>query len=407
MEENCKSEDEAENINKFAYDINDEKEELGCDKCEAVFNIRADFVRHLRECNPQQIEKLPPDSEPTTEENILRRALLDKIEALSKLTKSNCQSCHMQFSNREQLIMHLKVCNPNQLSSLRVIKTTNYESMKHLAEESEDNEEEYNSKAITCRFCPRQFTMKKCLAKHEYLHQADPDNPKLQSRAKKKRTRIKKPKDGPSMPKGNYQCDKCTCTFRVYSALERHQEAHLLSATLPKQITPDEEISGLQTKELKDGMIMRCGKCDVAYNTYGMYRLHMQQYHEKSLNCEDCGKKFTLPNTLKKHRLNYHTQFPKICDDCGQFCATKEEFKKHLASAHGNGIQENKVPCEICGKMVKNKYILKQHVKLVHEKKGGEYPCDQCGKVMKSKASLEYHSKVHTGEYAFRYYFLV
>ena len=52
--------------------------------------------------------------------------------------------------------------------------------------------------------------------------------------------------------------------------------------------------------------------------------------------------------------------------------------------------------------MVKNKYILKQHVKLVHEKRGGEFPCDQCGKVMKSKASLEYHSKVHTGEYAFR-----
>ena len=33
--------------------------------------------------------------------------------------------------------------------------------------------------------------------------------------------------------------------------------------------------------------------------------------------------------------------------------------------------QENNVPCEICGKLVKNKNILKQHVKLVHEKKQG------------------------------------
>ena len=116
---------------------------------------------------------------------------------------------------------------------------------------------------------------------------------------------------------------------------------------------------------------MRCTKCDLAYNTYGMYRLHMQQYHEKSLNCDECGKKFTLPNTLKKHRLNYHTSFPKTCDECGQFCATKEDFKAHLSSVHGEGVRENTVPCEICGKMVKNKYILKQHVKLVHEKKGG------------------------------------
>ena len=34
-------------------------------------------------------------------------------------------------------------------------------------------------------------------------------------------------------------------------------------------------------------------------------------------------------------------------------------------------VQESNVPCEICGKLVKNKYTLKQHVKLVHEKKKG------------------------------------
>ena len=37
------------------------------------------------------------------------------------------------------------------------------------------------------------------------------------------------------------------------------------------------------------------------------------------------------------------------------------------------GDQESNVPCELCGKLVKNKYILKQHVKLVHEKKIGAF----------------------------------
>ena len=143
----------------------------------------------------------------------------------------------------------------------------------------------------------------------------------------------------------------------------------------------------------KDGNIMRCAKCDLAYATHGMYRLHMQQYHDKALTCEECGKKITLPNSLNKHRLNYHTSFPKTCDDCGQFCATKQEFVVHLANVHGQGMQQNTVPCKICGKLDKNKNVLKQHVSLVHERKGGEFPCVQCGKILKSEASLEYHSR--------------
>ena len=60
------------------------------------------------------------------------------------------------------------------------------------------------------------------------------------------------------------------------------------------------------------------------------------------------------------------------------------------------------MPCEICGKLVKNKHTLKSHVKLVHGKGGSEFPCDKCGKIFKSKGSLKYHSMVHTGEYKFR-----
>ena len=70
--------------------------------------------------------------------------------------------------------------------------------------------------------------------------------------------------------------------------------------------------------------------------------------------------------------------------------------------SHSQGGPDPAVPCEICGKLVKSKYSLKSHVKLVHEKGGAEFPCDKCGKVLKSKGSLEYHSKVHTGEYKFR-----
>ena len=61
----------------------------------------------------------------------------------------------------------------------------------------------------------------------------------------------------------------------------------------------------------------------------------MKQYHSKQMACEECGKRFTLPNSLNTHRLNHHTSFPKDCEDCGQFQATKKEYLEHMKKAHG------------------------------------------------------------------------
>jgi len=372
-----------------------------CDKCGRSFTFRAHFISHLESCNPEQIENLPPKNvkEPETEEELTKKrevSLLKRMKTLSNVKSEQCELCGKEFKHRSNLLNHLKLCNPDQIASLPAI-AMKYKQRRKVQQILGND---INADSMTCSYCPKQFTMLKCLKKHEALHETDPDNPKLSDgakRAKKKRTFNPNP-----MPKGNYQCDRCSTSFKVFGALERHIEAHILSASLLNPDADTDKGVGLKTIELKDGSIMRCAKCDLAYSTYGMYRLHMQQYHEKALTCEECGKKFTLPNSLNKHRLNYHTSFPKTCDDCGQFCATKQEFVAHLANAHGQGVKENTLPCEICGKLVKNKYVLKQHVRLVHEKKGGEFPCDQCGKIMKSKASLEYHSKVHNGDYAFR-----
>lgn len=368
-----------------------------CDKCNKSFTFRAHFVSHLEFCNPEQIETLPPKNvkEPETEEEANRKrevSLMKRMQTLSKIKFEKCDLCGKEFKHRSNILNHLKLCNPEQIPRLPA-RAMKYKQKRKVQEILGNG---LNVDAMTCNYCPKQFTLMKCLRKHEALHETDPENPNLAKGAKRK-------KFNPNpMPKGNYQCDRCSTSFRVYSALERHIEAHILSASIQNPDTDTDKGMGLKTIELKDGNIMRCAKCDLAYATHGMYRLHMQQYHEKALTCEECGKKFTLPNSLNKHRLNYHTSFPKTCDDCGQFCPTKQEFVVHLANVHGQGVQENNVPCEICGKLVKNKYVLKQHVKLVHERKGGEFPCDQCGKIMKSKASLEYHSKVHTGDYAFR-----
>ena len=49
---------------------------------------------------------------------------------------------------------------------------------------------------------------------------------------------------------------------------------------------------GLKIAELTDGQIMRCHKCDLAYNTLGMYSLHMKHLLSslfKVLPCIEMG----------------------------------------------------------------------------------------------------------------------
>ena len=165
----------------------------------------------------------------------------------------------------------------------------------------------------------------------------------------------------------------------------------MLAATTKPEDKQDELTDhglGLKVNEIRDGAMMRCVRCDLVYSTRGMYQQHMKQYHSKALSREECGKQFTLPNSLNTHRLNHHTSFPKDCEDCGKFRGTKKEYQEHMKEVHGQGKVENTVPCEICGKMVKNKYSLKSHVKLVHEKNGPNFPCDKCGKILKPKGSI-------------------
>ena len=105
------------------------------------------------------------------------------------------------------------------------------------------------------------------------MHQTDPDSPKLD--LTKIRVRV---------PMGNYQCDKCSSSFKKFSALERHMEAHMLAATARPEDRQDELADrgiGLKINQIWDGVMMRCVRCDLVYSTRGMYEQHMKQYHSK------------------------------------------------------------------------------------------------------------------------------
>jgi len=262
-----------------------------------------------------------------------------------------CEKCRKEFKWTKKLVSHLKDCNPTQLEMVvKNLKPNAKRKIKDLFSlEKEDCEE-----------------------------------------------------DKPKYPKGPFFCEKCPQVFQKYPGFVSHVNAHELSVNSSKNKTESDSLeTEYKLTELRDGVVMKCDKCDLAYSTFQTYKNHMDQFHKKSLSCEDCGLKFTLKNTLVKHKIDYHSVYPKKCDQCPQVLMTAKEFYEHLQS-HGKDFIGKTAPCEICGKMLKNKYILKSHVESVHEKKSGEYACDECGKILSTKASLEYHRKsVHTQEYPF------
>ena len=110
-----------------------------------------------------------------------------------------------------------------------------------------------DSTMLTCQYCPRKFNFKKSLEKHEFIHQTDPDNPKILKVRKYVQNNTGR------IPMGNYQCDCCTPSFRLYSALERHMEVHMLAASMKPENKQDELINhglSLKRNEIRDGAVM-------------------------------------------------------------------------------------------------------------------------------------------------------
>ena len=295
----------------------------------------------------------------------MKKARAARVESSGSLYK--CDVCLKGFSWVKNFATHLFECNPTQL------------------------EEELISLKPTV-----QRKLRKYLSM----------TPEERCTAKKDKTDKAKVK----YPKGPFFCEKCPQVFQKYQGFVSHVNAHNLSAKNNTKIDPDSPsqeskvVFEYQLDDLRDGLVMKCDKCDLAYSAFQSYKNHMDQYHKKGMECEHCGMKFTLRNTLVKHKVDYHTLYPKKCDQCTVTLLTAKDLFEHLQQ-HGKNYLGKTAPCEICGKLLKNKYVLKAHVEAVHEKKtkSGQFSCDECGKILGTKASLEYHRKsAHLQEFPYR-----
>jgi hypothetical protein len=133
---------------------------------------------------------------------------------------------------------------------------------------------------------------------------------------------------------------------------------------------------------------------------------HTVMSEDEKLTCLTCGKKFKIQEYLELHIRNQHTDNPSThrqrvpCSICGKVLksvvALKNHEDKHVADALPAN-QTKRLQCDICGMRFRLKSYVFNHMNNVHLR--NKYPCEFCGKGFYKKYEKNEHVvRVHTNE---------
>ena len=111
---------------------------------------------------------------------------------------------------------------------------------------------------------------------------------------------------------------------------------------------------------------------------------------ESTERCNVCGKIFKNKYILKTHVKSVHMEVDHQCPICSFSSRSRESLKIH------SQIHDQKFTCVPCDKEFTYRSNLRKHNKSIHDKI--RYNCDQCPYEATTKASLQAHiGSIHLG----------
>ena len=120
----------------------------------------------------------------------------------------------------------------------------------------------------------------------------------------------------------------------------------------------------------------------------------MKHEGQKDHKCKICGKSYYTTSDLKKHIQCVHEKQNPICSLCGKVFSMVCALNKHIRTQHEGLKREEKIPCEICQKMITAEHM-KRHIKDIHEGEKNQ-KCQICNYATARKSNLRVHvEKVH------------
>ncbi|XP_048354685.1 zinc finger and BTB domain-containing protein 41 [Sphaerodactylus townsendi] len=168
-----------------------------------------------------------------------------------------------------------------------------------------------------------------------------------------------------------WKCDICSKSFTRRPHLEEHMILHT------------------QNKPFK------CSYCEEHFKSRFARLKHQEKFHLGPFPCDICGRQFNDTGNLKRHIECTHGGKRKwTCFICGKSVRERTTLKEHLRIHSG----EKPHLCSICGQSFRHGSSYRLHLRVHHDDK--RYECEECGKTFIRHDHLTKHKKIHSGEKA-------
>ncbi|XP_028588381.2 zinc finger and BTB domain-containing protein 41 isoform X1 [Podarcis muralis] len=201
-----------------------------------------------------------------------------------------------------------------------------------------------------------------------------------------------------------WKCDICNKSFTRRPHLEEHMILH--TQDKPFKCTYCEEHFKSRFARLKHQEKFHLGPfpCDICgrqFNDTGNLKRHIECTHggKRKWTCFICGKSVRERTTLKEHLRIHSGEKPHLCSICGQSFRHGSSYRLHLRVHH----DDKRYECEECGKTFIRHDHLTKHKRIHSGEKA--HQCEECGKCFGRRDHLSVHYKsVHLGEKVWQKY---
>lgn len=196
--------------------------------------------------------------------------------------------------------------------------------------------------------------------------------------------------------KGVLEC--CTQIFQTKITALKHANSHVhpekIDCTVCKKSFKDKQIlSNHMLTHLPDSRKpYECQICSERFAKAHMLKKHMLKHpDEQEYKCDECNKIVKSKSALSSHKKVVHERaYEQMCHICARIFSTRSSLEYHYKSFHQVYRTDETVECQVCGSILKDKYIHKRHM-LRHME--SRTPCDICGKDYPNSNALKMHKK--------------